>query len=70
MYQKLTVIGVVLIVLCKGMEDGLIGLFFFDVIMTSIQSIREIATVGIELVLKLVSLVVMVAVAVNTPRRD
>ena len=66
--SELAVIGVVLVVLCKGMEDGLIGLFF-DVIMADIQSIHEIATVGIEFVLKLVLLVAMVSVAVNTTRR-
>ena len=65
--SELTAIGVVLVVFCNGMEDGLMGLFF-DVTMTGIQSMSAIPTVAIEFVLKFVLLVAMLAV--NTTRWD
>ena len=64
--SELAVIGVLVVVLCKGMEDELIGLFF-DVILAGIQRVRGIATVGIEFVSKLVLLVAMVLLLSITP---
>ena len=66
--KEFAVIRVVLIVLCERTEHGLIG-WFFDVIMAGIQSIHAVATVGIKFVSKLIVLVAMVAIAVNTTRR-